>query len=184
MCPSNWDNFVPVILLKWSLACFHAPSMRFVLTSITSPVSLFTRDDIPIHWGGSTHTSRHYILYSLGQCLWIIGSSDWLIDYLRFYVPLKNISLVWRRHHYRWRAAKFRPMLGAQGLWAGRDLYRATPAVTRGLGFSGLIRRTAPFSRLLRHARPQSGLPRGIVWWYWFFFAPFHTPRSARKSIY
>jgi hypothetical protein len=31
-------------------------------------------------------------------------------------------------------------MLGAQGLWAGRDLFRATPAVTRGLGFSGLIR--------------------------------------------
>jgi hypothetical protein len=41
-------------------------------------------------------------------------------------------------------------MLGAQGFWARRDLYRATPAATRGLGFSGLIRRTAPFSRLLR----------------------------------
>jgi hypothetical protein len=53
----------------------------------------------------------------------------------------------------RWKAAKFRPMLGAQGLWAGRDLYRVTPAVTRGLSFSGLIQRTAPFSRLLRHAR-------------------------------
>jgi hypothetical protein len=26
-------------------------------------------------------------------------------------------------------------MLGAQGLWAGRDLYRATPAVTGDLGF-------------------------------------------------
>jgi hypothetical protein len=26
-------------------------------------------------------------------------------------------------------------MLGAQGRWAGRDLYRATPAVTRDLGF-------------------------------------------------
>jgi hypothetical protein len=78
--------------------------------------------------------------------------SLWLIDYLRFYVPLKNISLIWRRHHCRWRAAKFRPMLGAQGLWAGRDLYRATPAVTRDLGFSGLIQRTASFSRLLRHA--------------------------------
>jgi hypothetical protein len=50
---------------------------------------------------------------------WLV---DWLIDYLRFYVPLKNFSLVWRRHHCRWRAAKFRPMLGAQGLWAGRDL--------------------------------------------------------------
>jgi hypothetical protein len=43
-------------------------------------------------------------------------------------------------------------MLGAQGLWAGRDLYCATPIVTQDLGFSGLIRRTAPFSRLLRHA--------------------------------
>jgi hypothetical protein len=76
-----------------------------------------------------------------------------LIDYLGFYVPLKNISLIWRRHHChcRWRAAKFRPMLGAQGLWAGRDLYRATPAVTRDLGFS------APFSRLLRYTRGCGG---------------------------
>jgi hypothetical protein len=48
-------------------------------------------------------------------------------------------------------------MLGAQGLWAGRDLYRAIPAVTRGLGFSGLIRRTALFSRLLRHTRRCGG---------------------------
>jgi hypothetical protein len=31
------------------------------------------------------------------------------------------------------------------------DLYRATPAVTQYLGFSGLIRRTVPFSHLLRH---------------------------------
>jgi hypothetical protein len=81
----------------------------------------------------------------------------WLIDYLRFYVPLKNFSLIWGRHHCRWRAAKFRPMLGAQGLWAGRDLYRATPATTRDLGFSSLIRRTAPFSRLLRHTRGCGG---------------------------
>jgi hypothetical protein len=51
------------------------------------------------------------------------------------------------------------PMLGAQGLWTGRDLYRATPAVhmTRGLGFSGLTRRTAPFSRFLRHAKGYGG---------------------------
>jgi hypothetical protein len=76
-----------------------------------------------------------------------------LIDYLLFYVPLKNISLIWRRHHYRWKTAKFRPMLGAQGLRAGRDIYRATPAVTQGLCFSGLIRRAAPFRRLLRHMR-------------------------------
>jgi hypothetical protein len=70
-------------------------------------------------------------------------SHHWLIDYLRFYVPLKNFSLVWRRHHCRWRAAKCWPTHGAQGLWAGRDIYRATPTVTRDLGFSGLIWRTA-----------------------------------------
>jgi hypothetical protein len=74
----------------------------------------------------------------------------WLIVVLR---PLKNFSLIWRRHHYRWRTAKFSPMLGAQGRWAERDLYRTTPAVTKGLGFSGLIRRTALFSRLVRHTR-------------------------------
>jgi hypothetical protein len=52
--------------------------------------------------------------------------------------------------------AKFKPMLGAQGLWAG-NLYRITPAVTRGLRFSDLIRRTSLCSRLLRHTRGCGG---------------------------
>jgi hypothetical protein len=85
---------------------------------------------------------------------------NWLIDYLRFYVLLKNFSLtcIWRCHHCRWRAAKFRSLLGDQDLWAGRDLYRATPTVTQGLGFSNLIWRTAaPFSCLLRHTRGCGG---------------------------
>jgi hypothetical protein len=89
---------------------------------------------------------------------------DWdLLDHIAtidvgwLYVPLKNFSLIWRRHHCRWKAAKFRPMLGRSGLWAGRDLYRSTPAVTRDLGFSGLIRRTTPFSRLLRHTMGCGG---------------------------
>jgi hypothetical protein len=79
----------------------------------------------------------------------IIAWFDWLFTILR---STQDFSLIWRRHNCRWKAAKFRPMLGAQGLWAGRDLYRATPTVTRGLSFSSLVRRTAPFSRLLRHA--------------------------------
>ena len=48
-------------------------------------------------------------------------------------------------------------MLGTQGIWAGRDVYCATPAVTQDLGFYGLIRMTNPFSRLLRHARGCRG---------------------------
>jgi hypothetical protein len=81
---------------------------------------------------------------------------DWLIIH-GFTSRSRIFSLIWRRHHCRWKAAKFRPKLGAQGLWAGRDLYRATPAVTRDLGFSGLVRRTAPFSRLLLHTRVCGG---------------------------
>jgi hypothetical protein len=46
-------------------------------------------------------------------------------------------------HHYQWQGCKFRPMLGAQGLWAGRDLYLATPTVTRDLESYGLIRKTS-----------------------------------------
>jgi hypothetical protein len=53
-------------------------------------------------------------------------------------------SFAWKRHHYRWRAAKFRPILRAQDFLAGRDIYCASPSVTRGVGFSCLIRRTAP----------------------------------------
>jgi hypothetical protein len=55
------------------------------------------------------------------MCLWLIvwfiywliywfidRSIDWLIDWLRFYVPRKNFSLIWRRHHLRWKAANIR----------------------------------------------------------------------------
>jgi hypothetical protein len=34
---------------------------------------------------------------------------DWLIDYLLFYTLLKNLSFIWRRHHYRWSAAYLDP---------------------------------------------------------------------------
>jgi hypothetical protein len=63
-------------------------------------------------------------------------------------------------------------MLGAQGLWAGRDLYCATPDVIRGLSLSGLIRRTAPFSCLLRHTRGCGGhiLTRILTRAQWYIF--------------
>jgi hypothetical protein len=88
----------------------------------------------------------------------VANSIDWLIDYLQIYVPLKNLSLIWRRHHCRWRAVNLGLCLAFRAFSrAGRDLDRATPAVTLGLGFSDLIRRTAPFSRLLRHTRGCGG---------------------------
>jgi hypothetical protein len=76
---------------------------------------------------------------------------DWLFTVL---CPAQRIF------HVLWRRRFYRPVKGCK-IWAyalrsgplSRDLYRASSAVTRGLGFSGLIRRTAPFSRLLRHTR-------------------------------
>jgi hypothetical protein len=66
-----------------------------------------------INWSVLTSTDH------LGSILTIAGktANHWLkteggltlIDYSWFYVPLKNFSLIWRRHHSRWRAAKFRP---------------------------------------------------------------------------
>jgi hypothetical protein len=42
-----------------------------------------------------------------------------LFVYLLLCVPLKNFSLVWRRHHYRWRASKYRPTLALRAFEQG-----------------------------------------------------------------
>jgi hypothetical protein len=66
-------------------------------------------------------------------CDYLHLETDCLIDCLRFYVS-DEFLLVWRRHQYRWRAAIFKSMLGAWGLWAGRNLYCAPLAVTWDMG--------------------------------------------------
>jgi hypothetical protein len=127
-----------------------------------------------MHLFGSLHLDASKI------GIWSLLRTHLLIDYLLFYVPLKNISLIWRRHQYRWRVAKFRLMLGAQGLWAGRDLYRATAVVTRDLGFFGLIRRTAPSG-----ADPGIFKGRGPTLSkksYPKFFFSFSTTRKAKQN--
>lgn len=60
-------------------------------------------------------------------------------------IPLEKIYLILRRHHWWWWDAKFIPMLGFR---ARRDFYRATSTVLHGLGFCGVIRRTAPDNHL------------------------------------
>ena len=54
---------------------------------------------------------------------------------LVFFVPLENLSLIWRRHHYRWRGANFELCLALMAieqwgffnvphpLWHGASLY-------------------------------------------------------------
>jgi hypothetical protein len=84
-------------------------------------------------------------------------SIDWLIIY-SFTSHSRIFSLLWRSHHCLWRASKFEPMFSTQSLGLeSRSLYHATPVVTRGLCFPGVIWRTASFSRLLRHTRGCTG---------------------------
>jgi hypothetical protein len=83
------------------------------------------------------------------SCKTVLHTSVWDDWFIIYCFKSSSRMFHWKRQHYRWKAAKFRPMLGAQGLW----VYRATPVVTRALGLSGLIRRTSPLSRLIWHAR-------------------------------
>ena len=50
---------------------------------------------------------------------------------LRFFVPLKNFSLIWRRHHYRWRAAYFNlyPALKAIDQWGHTNCAMGHPFI-------------------------------------------------------
>jgi hypothetical protein len=67
------------------------------------------------------------------------------------------------------------------GLWAGRDLYCATSAVTWGLSVCGLIRRITPFSCLLRNARGAAPLLNQIL--KTWFNAHYCTSNRKMESL-
>ena len=81
---------------------------------------------------------------------------SWLIDYIVFYVMIKNISIIWTGDVTI--TGEGQQNLGlCSVLKAFEQEDRATPAATWSLGLSGLIRRSAPFNRLLRHTREYGG---------------------------
>ena len=61
-----------------------------------------------------THYSFNAIMSF--NCFTSTVSRVWSHSFLSVFVPLENFSLMWRRHHYRWRAAHF-------------DLYSALMAI-------------------------------------------------------
>ena len=66
---------------------------------------------------------------------------------MTFYIPIKKNSHVWRRHKLG-KAAKSGSFFGAYDPRAERDLYRATPPVTRDLIFFSLIQNDQSVSSL------------------------------------
>jgi hypothetical protein len=91
---------------------------------------------------GSNSTPRDLPFDKFGQLFDFALNDPGIFFFVLFIAAWAIFQLSGGCHHCRWLGCKFRPMLGAQGLWAGRDLYRATPTATRDLGLHGLIRKT------------------------------------------
>jgi hypothetical protein len=69
---------------------------------------------------------------------------DWLIDYIfHLYgdVTITGVQM----------DAEFRPIFDIHSLWVGKDLFRATPAVTQDLSFFRSHPKDRPWSRLTTH---------------------------------
>jgi hypothetical protein len=96
----------------------------------------------------------------------VLENIDWLVNYLLLYVPLKNISLLWRHHHCRWRAAKFRPMVSREGYFS-LSCHTCCDTGPRFFFSSHPKDPTAPFNCLLLLARGCGGpfLTRILAGW-------------------
>jgi hypothetical protein len=81
----------------------------------------------------------------------------YLVVCLGFTSHSRFFSLIWRRHHCRWRAAKYSLCLALRTFEQGWIFIVPHLLWHEASVFSGLIRRTAPFSRLLRHTRGCEG---------------------------
>jgi hypothetical protein len=109
-----------------------------------------------------------------------------MVDCLLFYVPLENLSLIWRRRHYRWMATTCRFIQYSALLGFQQELILAcyTCCDMGPSFFSYLIRRTAPFSCLLWHASGCRGpvliqIFTGFLW-YWL---KLHSTRTLNRCL-
>ena len=102
----NSDN-IAIWLLIGGNQSYSESSMASIKTIV------FRQLELCVSWENRWDSLRRYGLPFM---------VDWLYSVLRHDQEYFNY-MNWRRHHYRWRAAKFRPMLGAQGLWAGRSCH-------------------------------------------------------------
>ena len=76
--------------------------------------------------------------------------------YLEFIVPLENFSLMWRLHHYRWRAANF-------DRWSAHMAIEQwgffVPAVTRVYLYNGHLRGPVPLTPVAERLTVKLSLP-------------------------
>ena len=84
------DYYKYLYYLKYQLVLLQVKSLRFTIE--TNKILIFRLiKDMP------------YVF------LIVFLIADWRVWFLKFFVPLENFSLIWRRHHCWWRAANFDP---------------------------------------------------------------------------
>jgi hypothetical protein len=115
----------------------------------------------------------HGILMKLGakkdhiDCVGV-HTFDWLINWLLlFYDLLKNFSLIWRRQHNRWRAAKFRPKFWRSGPLSREGSLSCQTCCNTRPRFSGLIRRKPHSVASYDTQGDSEGCPGSVVVAHW-----------------
>lgn len=111
---------------------------RFETTSKIGQTSLYDRTVLERIEYSFSHLWDlwSFVLTTLNEPM---NTDTFCFDWLLINVAIEKISSIWRRSNYRWRVAIFRPVLGINSLWAGRDFYRATDIITQGLVFCSFI---------------------------------------------
>ena len=122
-----WRTTVSIIAVYWTVHHVDLVYASTASTALSCWVALFCRQKCQ-SWTdahnerGWKYCKQKFSLFVLFACLSVVVRPD-----REYFSHIES-------HHCWWRAAEPRPILGTYSLW-GRDLYRATPAMTRGLGF-------------------------------------------------
>jgi hypothetical protein len=105
------------------------------------------------------YRNMSFFIVLMNTASWRNTKIDWF-DYLLFYVQAQECFTYMDTSPLL--VSKFRPMLGAQGLWAGSDLYRATPTMTQGLGFFHIVQKHQIFCAFHYYLPRHSSIIRRI----------------------
>ena len=132
ICNSGTVPWLKISQCHWILYIVLRSLQKYLIRIETSP--------LPVNSASmTTYRVTPAVTQSLGFCDFTEGRPLFCL----FFIPLESFSLIWRRHHCRWRAANF-------------DLCSALMIIKQ-LGFFGVL-------HLLWHAAPiYNGHFRGPV---------------------
>ena len=86
-------------LKEFRLICLTFYNVHIPFVSKTFTILSEVWNILVINWKDGDSLFSYFVILCLIVCFFLFG--------VYFIVPLENFSLIWRRHHYRWRVANF-----------------------------------------------------------------------------